>query len=540
MISKHSIIRYLQKYKYSIILVFVLFILAFLFRASIKEVDIKSVFWAFINTVLLTSTLVVFSKTILRIPFIILFSLLATFEVGLFYIYRNPLNYGIVASIFATNTDEAGDIIKMILPVSIVTLFISLFLLSKASAELRQLSRKALIASVITFFVLFFIIPSISISIQTTENKDEVNKLHEKTTLPVTKLYQKLYTKYPFIWGDILISSSFLEQTRMFNNDSNKNKLLLSGITYEGNSQIDRFILVIGESATYHNFSLYGYPIKTTPFLDSLSIHNELLHKYDKVISPASYTIEALKISLSFASPINLAPFYDNKNIINIANDAGYKTIWLSSHSKHNNLDSYISTIAVNSNETFFQDLGSDDLGLLSPLKSVLKRKEKQFIVLHLIGSHTPYQKRYDKIDEEALKDVREYTDYDRSIHHTDRVLSGIYNEIKNKEENIVILYYSDHGEIINKGHAILNKYKVQYQVPLVIMQNKPIFDPNTIIEKYYNKNSGILNTSSNAYIISEILGYEISDSLINKARIEGEYVSQPDEKRIKYNQVID
>lgn len=100
--------------------------------------------------------------------------------------------------------------------------------------------------------------------------------------------------------------------------------------------------------------------------------------------------------------------------------------------------------------------------------------------------------------------------------------------------------YYPDHGEIINKGHAVLNKYKVQYQIPLVIMQNKPIFSPDSIVRKYYNKSTGRLNTTNNTYIISEMLGYHISDSLINKARIEGEYISQPNRKPIKYEQVID
>lgn len=541
MISKQSIIRYLQKYKYSIILVSVLFILAFLFRASIKEVDIKSVFWAFINTILLTSTLILFSKTILRIPFIILFSLLVTFEVSLFYVYHNPLNYGVVASIFATNSDEARDMIKIALPASIITFSISLFLLFKSSFELRQPDRKALIISFITFVFILFVVPTLPESKNKNEEKDGLETLNKKNKLLITDLYQKTAIKYPLIIGDILVCGAFWEQNKMFNKDITKNKTLPEGVILQtDSSNIDKFILVIGESSTSQNYSLYGYPLKTTPFLDSLSINNDLFNSYPNVISPAPYTIEALKISLSFASTLDLSPFFNHKNIINLAEDAGYTTTWLSNHKKYDSYNSYISTIAMNANKSYFQESGSDDFGLLRPLKDELKKKEKQFIVVHLYGSHIEYEKRYDKIDEEALSDHGEYTHYNRSIHHTDRVLSSIYNEIKKKEENIIIFYFSDHGEVINKGHAFLNKYKIQYQIPLIVIQNKKTIDINNIIQKYYNQTSGRLNTSSSSYIISEILGYNVADSLVNKSKADGEYVYQPDGKSIKYDQVID
>lgn len=528
---------FIKEYKYTILIYILLFIFSFLFRGSLKGFNAKSVVFAILNAFVIFFAFFFFARTFLRIPVVILLSVIITFESGLFYVYHNPMNYGVIASIIATNFTEAIDMIKIALPFGLLTLVMFGFLLYKSSTELKKVKNKKVYFSIPIIIIILFIYPPFSFIKEGGMPVEDVKS--DLRTQPATLYYSLTNMKYPFIISDLFLIASYYEHISKFKKEANKPKSLPAGVMLEKEGDFDKIIVVIGESAVDNHLSLYGYPLKTTPFLDSLSVKSNLLSYYKNVIAPAPYTLESLRISLSFSTALDIEPFFEKKNIFHLAKDAGYETAWVSSLPQFGISNSAISEIASNADIGIYEaDSVADDLGLKRKLSPILKNNKKQFIALHLIGSHLDYKRRYDAVDSEFLGFEGETIDYDKTIHHTDRVLSSIFNLFKNEGESVLIYYFSDHGEVINKGHAIPNRYKVQYQIPLVALQNKETINTDSIILKYYNTETGRLSTSSNIYILSEILGYSVDESLIKKARIDGEYLYQPYGTPCLYEQI--
>lgn len=151
-------------------------------------------------------------------------------------------------------------------------------------------------------------------------------------------------------------------------------------------------------------------------------------------------------------------------------------------------------------------------------------------------GSHIPYH-LYDEQDEKLIT-TKEYTEYDRTIHHTDRTLNKIINVVKKYDEETVIYYFSDHGEIVNKGHAIIKDENTdQYKIPIIIFQNKFNVDVTKIIDKY-RSNNHIFNNLNLPYVIIELLGYDVSDKLVKEAKYDGNYVYHADGFPYKFDDI--
>ena len=92
---------------------------------------------------------------------------------------------------------------------------------------------------------------------------------------------------------------------------------------------IENVILIIGESERKQNMSLYGYSKKTTPYTD-LEAENMMI--YDRAVSPAGITNLSVPLILSSIHPDEFRYRYDklSYNIVNLANQAGYNSFWIS------------------------------------------------------------------------------------------------------------------------------------------------------------------------------------------------------------------
>ncbi|MDF7350526.1 sulfatase-like hydrolase/transferase, partial [Proteus mirabilis] len=136
---------------------------------------------------------------------------------------------------------------------------------------------------------------------------------------------------------------------------------------------------------------------------------------------------------------------------------------------------------------------------------------ENKFIVIHLLGSHLPYTNYYYN-DKRNNPDM---DDYDLTILKTDNIISRIQSIVENSGD-YVLIYTSDHGEIVNKGHGF--RYgKDQFLIPLFLFTNQ-----DQKLCKYINKfrgNNGWLNGNMNKYILSEFLGYNIDEKHLDKEK---------------------
>jgi len=538
---KEAVLSYIKNNKCTVVTTAVLYILSVMLRLAIQGGLGSALVLALLNTAILFLLINLFAKTKIRILVVFLVAFFLSVDITTLYIVGSPMNMGIMASVFETNEGEIYSMSKVLLLPFVVLFVAFFFLLYKSTSEMKR-TKRVNIAFSISFIVFFmFVMPIVRMG-RTQENGMLV--AFDMIKISPSVFYAHVTAlRYPLVVADPFIAWAYFDEMAKIKSEANKTKQLPEGVVYSGNEMSpDKIILVIGESSYWRHYSLYGYDLKTTPFLDSLSVDSSRFNYYKDVISPAAFTREAIKLTLSFATVWDNRPFFDEMNMINMAENAGYETYWITSSSKGIALNAgYVNIIAAGAGTVYNQSgYEKDDLNLISVFKSHLKPAVKQFFVLHLLGSHMDYKGKYDSIDTQALGSVGETIDYDKTIHHTDRFLREVFNTVKDSDDNTVVYYYPDHGEVVNVGHPVLNKGKSQFEIPLVVMQNKHTMDIDDIVLKYYDEETGRLNVSGNIYILGEIMGYKVSDNWIEKSKKDGRFVFQPDGSVVPYIDIAD
>ncbi|HGF9504297.1 TPA: phosphoethanolamine transferase [Acinetobacter baumannii] len=254
----------------------------------------------------------------------------------------------------------------------------------------------------------------------------------------------------------------------------------------------DVVVLVLGETSRRDRWGLNGYSRETTPLLSK----KENLYNYTNALSLASATLLSVPMTLTRKNEAKvLSVDYNESSIIKAFKEVGYSTYWLSTQQKIGIFDSLTSYYASEADNVSFFNFsnGSEDRDLdevlINKLKDVLKKDNgKKFIVLHTMGSHQLYNKRYpasfDKF-KPSTNDLKFYDPsnrkykteinnaYDNSILYTDYILSQIIDSVNDANKKSVVLYTSDHGEDLFDGdcnktsHGGTSIYN--FQVPLFV-----------------------------------------------------------------------
>ena len=319
-------------------------------------------------------------------------------------------------------------------------------------------------------------------------------------------------------WGQIVTISLIYLDIKL---DQYKYKIIPHEKTYKTIKFLDtkldqkkNIILVIGESSNPKHLSVYNPKLKTTPYMQRLC-ENNFLYAFNKVHSQASNTRLAVPTLISFYSPQNRNLLFDSKNIIEMANDAGYNTYWIGSQEFSSEWDKtygfiarYSQIIATSDyyNNTKFKITPYKDDSLIPVINYYFEHKgTKNLYIIHLYGSHISYDTNVDQVDIDALKDS---DSYDRSIHHTDRIL---YSIICNANKHLVdyeFIYVSDHGEMINKGHGFSTDDNEVLLIPLIMRRS-----PYCNFLESHRRNDGWISSSLIKYIILQMIGYKINSS---------------------------
>lgn len=480
----------------------------------------------FLNSSLLTLTCLILARSKYTMWIIYPIIFLFFFDIFFLYQYSSLASLGIISSILETTPSEALSMLKNY-SIGFLFLFVGTYIITSyfLIKELRNNNIKAywflipLICILITYRVVF--------NDEFSHVKQLLNSEKSKEDINL-EIYQKICTYCPLINQDIYSIFIHYQEKDRLKDYSTTPKTLPKGINLnieENKKSPKKIIVILGESSNRNYYSLYGYETATTPFLDSLAVLNKI-YKYAS-ISPASITIDAIKQSLTFATPNNLDAFFENKTVINLANDAGYETVWISNQDKMGLSDSYIACIAENSNQKYFSSsiTISDDFNLLPVFKKALNTDKNQFIVLHLQGSHAAYADRYDSNDLLIKHEDSMIENYTRTIHHTDRFIQKVYDIVQEKDTSTCILYYSDHGECVGEGHGQTNRSKDQFEIPYIFMLHNSNLPIDSITDKYIYNKSGLINSLSTINILAEIMGYNISDKYINKTIEESKYI---------------
>ncbi|MGH1518924.1 sulfatase-like hydrolase/transferase [Chryseobacterium sp. JK1] len=218
---------------------------------------------------------------------------------------------------------------------------------------------------------------------------------------------------------------------------------------------IENVILIIGESERKQNMSLYGYSKKTTPYTDQ-EAGNMMV--YDHAVSPAGITNLSVPLILSTIHPDEFRYRYDklSYNIINLANQIGYNSFWISTQASAKGITAIAS---MSRNKKWVN--GYDEV-ITPELRKAIQTKENKFIVLHIMGSHpNPCNRLPENWNSEGLDC------YDSSIKYTDHVMKDIFNTLKNT--NSVVIYASDHGLKIQEDKLLHVDSKESTQVPFFV-----------------------------------------------------------------------
>lgn len=214
------------------------------------------------------------------------------------------------------------------------------------------------------------------------------------------------------------------------------------------------YVLVIGESARRDYFHVYGYPVRNTPFLDS--VKGTVV---EGLTGPDVYTVGSLRLMLTQADSVTRSPDY-SRTLVGLAKAGGFATYWFSNQGISGKHDSPVAAIALQSEKTIFVKTGDTTMGktsderLLNPLRQALSDKESRprFIVLHTMGSHPHVCERVEDWPRRTKTDARhqDVACYVDSIAQTDHWLSEVYHALREREartgESFSLVYIGDHG----------------------------------------------------------------------------------------------
>jgi glucan phosphoethanolaminetransferase (alkaline phosphatase superfamily) len=241
-------------------------------------------------------------------------------------------------------------------------------------------------------------------------------------------------------------------------------------------------ILVIGESLRADHLGVNGYARHTTPGLAKLG---DSLLSFTNVASTANYT--------SFAVPRivsrKLGP--DRVSLVSMFKEAGFRTAWLS------NQEEMVFSADAHQNqfaETSWKLGVRYDTELLPQLRACLRQcGDRQFIVLHILGSHFPYESRYDpryRVFTPTFGDTGFPTvsarfkqhlinSYDNTVVATDRFLSDVIAQADAERKPAVVMFTADHGENLYDDerqfvlHSGARPSRADTFVPLLVWANQ-------------------------------------------------------------------
>lgn len=268
------------------------------------------------------------------------------------------------------------------------------------------------------------------------------------------------------------------------------------------------YVMVVGETARAHNFSLYGYPRNTNPLLSK----TPGIKAFPNVTTQSNTTHKSVPMLLSAASAEDFERLFHEKGILAAFKEAGFHTVFISNQLPNH---SFIDFLGEQADEYYFlkkEDASQGnhyDEDLLQKLDEILPladasssahyhyRYRKLFVVLHSYGSHFNYQERYprsfayfkpDSRSEAKPENRRDLLNaYDNTIRYTDYILHGIierlqkWEGVQTKTDGVydqptsAMLYTSDHGEnIFDDGrclflHAAPKASDYELYVPFII-----------------------------------------------------------------------
>lgn len=241
-------------------------------------------------------------------------------------------------------------------------------------------------------------------------------------------------------------------------------------------------VLVIGESLRADHLGINGYARNTTPQLAALG---DALLSFPDVASTANWTNHAVPGIVGLALGERR-----QASLPHTFAEAGFRTAWLSNQEPirfSQGLD--VVEHATNSQDYHLRT----DANLLPMFTSFVRQAgPRQFVVLHMIGSHIPYEERYtasSRVYTPTLRDLgveqplpqhkqAAINSYDNTVLETDQFLARTIALLGAERRPAILVYSSDHGENLFDDqrhlfmHAQPGPTRYDTHVPLLVWMN--------------------------------------------------------------------
>ncbi|WP_300356883.1 phosphoethanolamine transferase [Fusobacterium sp.] len=389
-------------------------------------------------------------KLMLNISFI-----LFLIEVFLLILFREIITVSVIQIFLETNKNEVIEFLSVYFNIKIILGLIFILFLYFRVKKLKFSINKSIATNNIFNYIFIIIISIKFFSITTSID-----------IFSIVRLY-----------NSIKIACANIKEYNMISQKLDNNNINI----ISNKAKIKNIVLIIGESTTKNHMSLYNYKIDTNPLLKKLE-SDKNLYKFTDTISPHAQTIPSLKKVLTFYNYDSTNEWYNYNNIISIMKKAGYKTFWFSNQEASGVYGNVTAALGSKSDRILFNRLSDssskeidafyDEEIVDKSLKHIDKKLNKNFIIYHLMGTHARYSKRYPKKFEVFQDNNKIISQYDNAVLYNDYVVNKIISKFK--DEEVIILYISDHGEEVYdfrnfSGHAENKPSRYMVEIPFLI-----------------------------------------------------------------------
>ncbi len=291
---------------------------------------------------------------------------------------------------------------------------------------------------------------------------------------------------------------------------------------------------VLGESVRADHLALNGYKRATTPLLSKQAN----LISFPNVYTDLTYTAVSVPQILTNQSIIHKdkIPKY---SIYSVINKTSFETIWLGNQTPEKSYDGFINQNQkieiIDPHRSVFSYHKKYDEELLNPFKTFFDSDKRQFFTIHMIGSHWWYDSRYPERFKKftptaiskhiaSMSDEQMINSYDNTIVYLDYFLSQLISLLKKENTPVVLIYLSDHGEVLGEGGKWLHAQESEVtKNPAMLVWYSEAFEkkyPEKVKNLFANKNKEIytdfLYHSVLHLIEVEGFEYDIDESIFN------------------------
>lgn len=294
-----------------------------------------------------------------------------------------------------------------------------------------------------------------------------------------------IFNGIPKTYIKILQNTSIYDTSNPLRANNLIQKKLYKWKSSASNNSPQNVILMIGESH------------RRDYFYEAWNKLEKLNYEYDftDMISQYSYTLRAIPQILS-RKPINypVDEFYES-SLFKVYEEAGYTTHYVCYQPVNWVGDGAINYF-VSETQNYYHffdnkkrnsEIPVDDIEVLPIIKQILKKNQKNFVVIKLIGVHYNFEDRYYKEDDiikpslydnqvETKKENKQIyiNTYMNAMNYSTTVIHTLFKLIDSIQSPTLICFISDHGiNIFDDGNWNIGSSKKSFEIPFLIKGNE-------------------------------------------------------------------